>query len=589
MAAVLASVPAGAASADGSGSLTVSPTAVAPGSTTDTLTFTYAAAAGGVSAGEVDVVVPSGWSAPSTTGTDPGFTTSTCGTVGVSGSTIQVTNVTLSGGATCSITYGSKASGGLGATAPASPAVSTFSAIEKSTAAGTLTALSSSPNVDVGTSPDGSGTLMVSPSSLTVSSTADTLTFTYTAAAEGVSGGEIEVVVPAGWPAPSTTGSAAGDTTSTCGTVAVSTMTIEVTGVNLAGGASCTITYGSRASGGPGLTAPSSATTATFSGLEKSSASGNLTPIAVSPQVTTTTSITQIYGSDAIGTSIAISQAEFANGSAKAVVLARSDFFSDALAGGPLAAAVGGPLLITPGAPISSTIDPRVLIEIQRVLPVGGTVYVLGGDLAISGTVDQQLGAAGYNVIREAGTDEFDTAVKIANQLGNRTTIFLATGLSFYDALSAVPAAISQNAEILLTNGSTQDLETALYMLQYTGDKVYAIGGPLAAYGADPNAIPVYGQDLFGTSAAVAATFFPGAKVFGAATSDDFPDALGGGVFMASGGRLGPVLLVPSTPPLPVPVATYLASLTMGTPGYVFGGPLAVPASVIGALQTATG
>jgi hypothetical protein len=268
-------------------------------------------------------------------------------------------------------------------------------------------------------------------------------------------------------------------------------------------------------------------------------------------------------------------------------VLARSDFFSDALAGGPLAAAVRGPLLITPGTPLASVIDPRVLAEIQRVLPAGDAVYILGGVLALSANIDNQLTFLGYNVIRLAGVDEFDTAVKIAQQLGNRTTVFLATGLSFYDALSAVPAAISQNAEILLTNGSAQDVETYEYLATYPGDTVYAVGGPLAAYGADPNAIPIYGQDLFGTSAAVANMFFPRAAVYGAATSADFPDALGGGVFMATGGRSGPMLLVGPTTPLSAPVIAYLATLSLGTPGFVFGGPLAVPAAVLSALQAA--
>jgi len=301
-----------------------------------------------------------------------------------------------------------------------------------------------------------------------------------------------------------------------------------------------------------------------------------------------TVPVQRIYGTDAIGTSIAVSQAEFPTaGSAHAVVLARSDFFADALAGGPLAAAKGGPLLITPGASLSSSLDPGVEAEIQRVLPAGDTVYVLGGDLALSPNIDNQLTFLGYNVIRLAGVDEFDTAVKIAQQLGNRTTVFLATGLSFYDALSAVPAAISQNAEILLTNGSAQDVETYEYLATYPGDTVYAVGGPLAAYGADPNAIPIYGQDLFGTSAAVANMFFPHATVYGAATSADFPDALGGGVFMATGGRSGPMLLVGPTTPLSAPIAAYLATLAIGTPGFIFGGPLAVPAAVASAIQAA--
>ncbi len=299
-------------------------------------------------------------------------------------------------------------------------------------------------------------------------------------------------------------------------------------------------------------------------------------------------SLRRISGTDAIGTAIAISQAEFPNsGSANAVVLARSDFFSDALAGGPLAAAMGGPLLITPGASASASLDPRVGAEIERVLPKGDTVYVLGGYLALSPNIDSTLKADGYQVVREAGANQFATAVDIARTMGNPSTVFEATGLSFYDALSAVPAAIEEHAAILLTDGDVQAPETAGYLAQFPNDQRYAIGGPLAAFGADPTATPVYGQNPFDTSNAVASRFFPGAAVFGTATAASFPDALGGGVFMATGGRLGPILLVNPAPPLPPGVPPYLASLAGGTPGYVFGGSLAVGDGVVTAVQTA--
>ena len=91
---------------------------------------------------------------------------------------------------------------------------------------------------------------------------------------------------------------------------------------------------------------------------------------------------------------------------------------------------------------MSSALDPGVEVEIERALPVGDTVYVLGGDLALSPDIDATLEGLGYRVVREAGVDEYATAVDIAQQLGNPSTIFEATGLSFYDALSAVPAAI---------------------------------------------------------------------------------------------------------------------------------------------------
>jgi beta-N-acetylhexosaminidase len=299
-------------------------------------------------------------------------------------------------------------------------------------------------------------------------------------------------------------------------------------------------------------------------------------------------SIQRISGTDAIGTAIAISQAAFPDAhSADAVVLARSDFFADALAGGPLAAEVGGPLLITPGADQSASLDPRVETEIERVLPTGGTVYVLGGDLALSANIDTTLGGLGYHVVREAGADEYATAVDIANAMGNPPTVFEATGLSFYDALSAVPAAIEQHAAILLTDGTTQAPETASYLSSHPNDTRYAIGGPLAAFGADPSATPVYGQDLFATSNAVATRFFTGAPIFGIATAAGFPDALGGGVFMATGGRMGPLLLVNPTAPLPSGILPALAYLPSGASGYVFGGPLAVDSDVVTAVKSA--
>jgi hypothetical protein len=298
---------------------------------------------------------------------------------------------------------------------------------------------------------------------------------------------------------------------------------------------------------------------------------------------TSTVPVQRIYGTDAIGTSIAVSQAEYPSaGSAKAVVLARSDFFADALAGGPLAAKVGGPLLITPGASLSTALDPRVQAEIQRVLPVGDTVYILGGDLALSPNIDSELQGLGYVTQRIAGSDEYGTAVDIAEQLGNPTTIFEATGLSFQDALSAVPAAIKDQGAILLTDGPVQDPETASYLADHPGDTRYAIGGPLAAAGADPSATAVYGTTLYDTSATVASTFFPSATVFGAATGTNFPDALSGGVFMGQPGTQGPMLLVEPSGPLPTSIDSYLTgTLSTLTQGYLFGGPLAVGNDVL--------
>jgi hypothetical protein len=297
----------------------------------------------------------------------------------------------------------------------------------------------------------------------------------------------------------------------------------------------------------------------------------------------------RIFGADAIATSIATSIAQFkTTASAQAVVLARSDKFTDALAGGPLAATVHGPLLITPGASISNQLDPRVKAEIQRVLPAGGTVYVVGGPLALSPTIDTTLIAAGYQVKRVFGTTEYATAVAIAHQMGNPTTVFEATGLNFADALSAVPAAIKDHGAILLTDGPVQSPDTATYLAAHPADIRYAIGGPKAAGGADPVAAAVFGADLYGTSAAVAARFFPGATTFAAATGARFPDALSGGVLEGTATAPGPMLLVQASGALPFAIAKYLQSVSSTvTTGVIFGGPAAVSDAVIAELTAA--
>jgi hypothetical protein len=301
---------------------------------------------------------------------------------------------------------------------------------------------------------------------------------------------------------------------------------------------------------------------------------------------TLTSVVSRVYGQDAIDTSIAISQAEFpTTGSAGAVVLARSDYFSDALAGGPLAAKLNAPLLITPGASSSQSLDPRVLAEVERVLPEGKTVYILGGDLALSPAIDTTLEGVGYNVVREAGADEYATAVNIAQLLGNPSTIFEVTGLDFDDAASAVPAAVADKGAILLTDGPTQAPETAAYLSAHPYDTRFAIGGPLAAAGADPSATGVYGGDLYGTSVAVATRFFSQPATFGAATSATFTDALSAGPVL--GLQDAPLLLVPPSDALPSSVDQYLSSVAGGLfGGTLYGGPLAVGEDVLSELNS---
>src|SRR4029078_3906600 len=164
-----------------------------------------------MSIGSATPCVPAGWNAPSTTGANAGYSTSSAGTLTVSGQTITVSSLTVAAGNNFTITYGSTAGGGSGATASSTTGAQTWQAQEKSTSAGSLANLASSPSITVYAA-DGSGTLTSGTSAVSASQTGRTITFTYTAATGGISNGSVPLVVPAGWTAPSTTAANAGFT-----------------------------------------------------------------------------------------------------------------------------------------------------------------------------------------------------------------------------------------------------------------------------------------------------------------------------------------------------------------------------------------
>ncbi|HTC69597.1 MAG TPA: cell wall-binding repeat-containing protein, partial [Acidothermaceae bacterium] len=123
------------------------------------------------------------------------------------------------------------------------------------------------------------------------------------------------------------------------------------------------------------------------------------------------------------------------------------------------------------------------------------------------------------------------------------TTVFLATGEIFADALSAGPAAASKGGSVLLTDSTVMPAEVSTYLATLASPTVYAVGQ--AAHAADPTATPIVGSDRYATAALVATQFFTSPTLVGIATGANFPDALSGGSFMGMEG--GPVLLTGPT------------------------------------------
>src|SRR6185312_16263934 len=124
---------------DGAGTVTAAPANVANGASGQSVTFTFTAPSGGTSSGEVDIVVPASWTAP-TASNAAGCVSSSTGSVSVSGTTIKWTGITLAAAGTATVTYGATSGGactaGDTATSSGTAGTSTFTTKEMSTPGG---------------------------------------------------------------------------------------------------------------------------------------------------------------------------------------------------------------------------------------------------------------------------------------------------------------------------------------------------------------------------------------------------------------------------------------------------------------------
>jgi putative cell wall-binding protein len=155
--------------------------------------------------------------------------------------------------------------------------------------------------------------------------------------------------------------------------------------------------------------------------------------------------VTRLSGSDRYATAAAIAE-QFTT--ADVVYVATGQNFPDALAGAARAGALDGPVLLTqPGAlPMASR------GQLERLAP--DHIYVLGGTAAVSTAVMTQLGTYAP-VTRVSGANRYATAVEVSQDYNPPTSVFVATGLDWPDALAGAAAAgAAHNPVLLLQQGS---------------------------------------------------------------------------------------------------------------------------------------
>ncbi|KIL43007.1 cell wall-binding repeat-containing protein [Jeotgalibacillus campisalis] len=293
----------------------------------------------------------------------------------------------------------------------------------------------------------------------------------------------------------------------------------------------------------------------TDSGLEGYVASSYLTPASYS-----------LGGASRYETGVSISTFGWENQRVDAVVLGRGDLPIDSLTGSVLAANKRSPLLLT----TPKTMHGAVMTELQRLNPK--TVYVLGGEGAISPEVVEEILALNIEVIRVTGVNRYETAVSIANAYTGSAVneIFLATGNEESpDALSIAAYAGSTSTPILLTSSHTLRDEVKRFISTKNVKKVTIIGGTYPVSKQVENQLQalgvtverVSGKDRYDTSIAIANKYYSQQgslnNVF-FARGDIIVDALSGSALAA---KYGAPLILTKNSSVPAPVSNWMNTM----------------------------
>jgi putative cell wall-binding protein len=295
------------------------------------------------------------------------------------------------------------------------------------------------------------------------------------------------------------------------------------------------------------------------------------TPVGADPENPTSE---RISGADRYGTSAAIALKSCEDLSTPMnIIVASGEGFADALSSAGLAGQLEDAVIMLTRARALPPVIADALAEIENDCGIK-SISVIGGANAVSSGVVNELGAFG-TVNRVFGSNRYETAVEVAKLVdAANSTVLLATGTSFPDALSAGALAYLAPLPLLLNQGSTLLPVVANYLEDKSITDVIITGGTSAVpqsvedqlialgYGVTR----IGGADRYETAALLYLyvlsfdTPQPGVT-FGVVITDgtNFPDALSAAPF--AGQMPGLTLLVrPNTVPLPAPTLSALVN-----------------------------
>lgn len=230
----------------------------------------------------------------------------------------------------------------------------------------------------------------------------------------------------------------------------------------------------------------------------------------------------EVVAEDPTSLSVRISTERFLPAAAAHAVLASAERFPDALAGTALTGT--GPMLLTP----SGSLDDAVAAELQRVVPAGGTVFLLGGEAALSGAVESAVTALGFTPRRLAGPTRVHTAVEVARvvtgSVGSTEAVVARAGSGGADQTAAWADSVAVGAwtadtasPVLLTDSTSLSPEVDAALQELRIAMTVVVGGTAAVSDAVMASLPapdrVAGSSRTGTAVAIAQQLVAGTGV----------------------------------------------------------------------------
>ncbi|USQ81378.1 cell wall-binding repeat-containing protein [Ornithinimicrobium faecis] len=159
--------------------------------------------------------------------------------------------------------------------------------------------------------------------------------------------------------------------------------------------------------------------------------------------------------------------------SSDVVYIATGADYPDGLAGAARSGALDAPVLLTqPGNLPNAT-----KVELDRLRPQ--RIVLLGGPTAISKQVGSELQAYAPTT-RVAGTNRYETAAQISTDYQSASTVYIATGTDWPDALAGAARAGRDHAPILLAQPDNVPNATVREVRRLNPDRIFVLGGPSA-------------------------------------------------------------------------------------------------------------